>query len=212
VSALPLYLMPWCASKRDFRPRRIATVSSTEGSARRSSGNAATARDPSRIRRGTRCRSWRRCIFRAPEESAGFRGSRRRASADAAPAPISVWISSMNRIAFGLSTSCFSTAFSRCSKSPRYLVPRAARPCRACIPGSARGSRGPGLRRYVARGPRNGRLAHARLAHEQRIVLAPAAQRLDDALDLALAADQRIDLADQRLRVEVERVRLERAA
>jgi len=80
VSALPLYLMPWCASKRDFRPRRIATVSSTRARARRSSGNAATARDPSRIRRGTRCRSWRRCISGRPKKAPVSAGSRRRAS------------------------------------------------------------------------------------------------------------------------------------
>ena len=58
----------------------------------------------------------------------------------------------------------------------------------------------------------DGCLAHARLAHKEGIVLAPPAQRLDDAFDLALAADQRIDLAHQRLGVEVERIRLERAA
>src|SRR5919198_857890 len=34
----------------------------------------------------------------------------------------------MKRIAFGLSTSCFSTAFRRCSKSPRYLVPARSAP------------------------------------------------------------------------------------
>src|SRR5712691_2693549 len=34
----------------------------------------------------------------------------------------------------------------------------------------------------------DGCLAHARLPHEEGIVLAPAAQRLDDAFDLALAA------------------------
>src|SRR5574340_1597438 len=64
-----------------------------------------------------------------PDESAGF--SRLEASSvppDAAPAPISVWISSMNRIALGLSESCFSTPLSRCSKSPRYLVPASNAP------------------------------------------------------------------------------------
>src|ERR1700716_4156549 len=67
--------------------------------------------------------------FSAPEESAGF--SRFEASSvppEAAPAPMSVWISSMNRIAFGLSTSCFSTALRRCSKSPRYLVAASSAP------------------------------------------------------------------------------------
>ena len=54
-------------------------------------------------------------------------------------------------------------------------------------------------------------LADAGLADQQRVVLAPAAQHLDDALELVLAADQRIDLAGLGERVEVERVRVERA-
>ena len=41
----------------------------------------------------------------------------------------------------------------------------------------------------------DGGLADTGLAHQQRVVLAPAAQDLDDALDLVLAPDQRIDLA-----------------
>ena len=55
-------------------------------------------------------------------------------------------------------------------------------------------------------------LADAGLADQQRVVLAPAAERLDHALELAVAADQRVDLAVERLRVEVLRVALERAA
>ena len=38
-------------------------------------------------------------------------------------------------------------------------------------------------------------LADARLAHQQRVVLAPAAQYLDDALHLIFASDQRVNLA-----------------
>src|SRR3989337_3196801 len=49
------------------------------------------------------------------------------------------------------------------------------------------------------------------LADRQRVVLAAPAQRLDDALELAFPADERIDLADQRLGVEVGRIGLERA-
>src|SRR6185436_17568948 len=67
--------------------------------------------------------------FSWPVDSTGF--SRLEASSvppEAAPAPITVWISSMNRIAFGLSTNCFSTALRRCSKSPRYLVPASSAP------------------------------------------------------------------------------------
>ena len=41
----------------------------------------------------------------------------------------------------------------------------------------------------------DGGLAHARLADEHRVVLAPAGEDLHDALDLALAADHRIQLA-----------------
>ena len=55
-----------------------------------------------------------------PEASAGL--SRLDASIappEVAPAPITVWISSMNRMAFGCASSSFSTCFSRSSKSPR---------------------------------------------------------------------------------------------
>src|SRR6185437_1080005 len=48
-----------------------------------------------------------------------------------------------------------------------------------------------------------GGLAHARLADVERVVLAPAAQHLDGALDFVGTADQRIDLAFQRQFVEV---------
>ena len=46
-------------------------------------------------------------------------------------------------------------------------------------------------------------LAHAGLAHVERIVLAPAAQHLDGTLDLVAAADQRVDPALARQLVEV---------
>ena len=49
----------------------------------------------------------------------------------------------------------------------------------------------------------DGGLAHTRLADQQRIVLAPAAQDLNDTLDLVLATNQRIDLAVARELVEV---------
>ena len=44
------------------------------------------------------------------------------------PAPIIVWISSMNKIEFFCSPSCFITVLSLCSKSPRYLVPAISAP------------------------------------------------------------------------------------
>ena len=55
-------------------------------------------------------------------------------------------------------------------------------------------------------------LADAGLADEQRIVLLPAAQHLDGAVDLGLAADQRIDLAFARFLVEVDAIGFERIA
>ena len=64
-----------------------------------------------------------------PDCSAGF--SRFEASIApplVAPAPITVWISSMKRIAFGCASSSFITAFSRSSKSPRYRVPASSAP------------------------------------------------------------------------------------
>ena len=57
----------------------------------------------------------------------------------------------------------------------------------------------------------DGGLAHAGFAHQQRIVLAPPAQRLDHPFQFAFAADERIDFADQRLGVQIQRVGFERA-
>ncbi|CFP63825.1 Uncharacterised protein [Bordetella pertussis] len=64
-----------------------------------------------------------------PDDNAGL--SRLDASSvppEAEPAPIRVWISSMNRIASGLPRICLSTPLRRCSKSPRYLVPASKAP------------------------------------------------------------------------------------
>ena len=57
----------------------------------------------------------------------------------------------------------------------------------------------------------HGGLAHARLADEQRVVLLAAAQDLHHALDLARAADDRIELAVARLLREVGAELLEHA-
>ena len=64
-----------------------------------------------------------------PLESAGL--SRLDASSvppEAAPAPMRVWISSMNKTAWGLLCKALITPFKRCSKSPRYLVPASNAP------------------------------------------------------------------------------------
>ena len=55
----------------------------------------------------------------------------------------------------------------------------------------------------------DGRLADARLADEDRVVLGPAAQDLDDAADLVVAADDRVELAGARLDGQVAAVLLQ---
>ena len=54
--------------------------------------------------------------------------------------------------------------------------------------------------------------ADAGIADEQRIVLLPAAQNLNGAIDLGIAADQRIDFAVLGLLVEIDAIGLERIA
>ena len=56
----------------------------------------------------------------------------------------------------------------------------------------------------------DGRLADARVADEERVVLAAAREDLDGAVDLVLAADQRIDAALGGFLPEVDAVRRER--
>ena len=56
----------------------------------------------------------------------------------------------------------------------------------------------------------DGRLAHAGIAHEQRVVLLAPAQHLDGAHHLGLAPDQRVDAAVLGLLVEVDAVGVER--
>ena len=56
----------------------------------------------------------------------------------------------------------------------------------------------------------NGGFTHAGLTHQQRVVLAAAAENLDHALDFVVTADQRIDLAVPGELVQVLRVLLQR--
>ena len=50
----------------------------------------------------------------------------------------------------------------------------------------------------------DGGLANTRIAHQQGVVLAPTAQNLNRALHLSLAADQRVNVALQRLDVQID--------
>ena len=49
-------------------------------------------------------------------------------------------------------------------------------------------------------------LAHARIAHEQRVVLAPPSQDMERPLDLLVTANQSINLAPARPLVEIHGV------
>jgi hypothetical protein len=98
----------------------------------------------------------------------------------AAPAPTRVCSSSMKRMASLVLRSSSMIFLRRSSNSPRYLVPATSQSF--C----------------------DGRLADAGLADQGRVVLRPAAQDLDDPLDLLLAADDRIELAQARGLREVD--------
>ncbi len=52
----------------------------------------------------------------------------------------------------------------------------------------------------------DGGLADARIAHQKRVVLAPPAQDLNATFDLGFAADQRIDVALLRFRVQIDAI------
>ena len=124
VSADAEYFTPWCSSKRDFSPRKIWMVCSTVGSftsifwKRRDSAWSFSNTPRYSVKVVAPIH------FNWPLESAGFkRLDASNVPPDAEPAPMMVWISSMNKIPLGLFFICFNTAFKRCSKSPRYLVP-----------------------------------------------------------------------------------------
>ena len=122
-----------------------------------------------------------------------------------APAPTMVWISSMNRMAPGVFFTPAMTPFSRCSNSPRNLVPARSAPMSSEKIFASSSSFGHALLVDGEREPLDdGGLADARLAHEDRVVLAAAAQHLDGALDLGAAPDERVDEALRRPLVQVD--------
>ena len=197
VSAAGAYLTPWCCSKRDFRPLRISIVSAIDGSGT----STFWKRRDSAWSFSKICRYSLYVVapmhFSAPVDSAGF--SRFDASSvppDAAPAPMIVWISSMNRIDFGFSASCFSTRLQALLEIAAILGAGEQRAHVERIDLVFAQELGHFALVDAAREALGDRgLADAGLADQQRIVLAPAAQHLDHALELERAADQRIGLA-----------------
>ena len=133
----------------------------------------------------------------APEESAGFsRFDASSAPPDVAPAPITVWISSMNRIALGMLLELLDDLL-----QPLLEVAAIARAGqqRAHVEredGRVREHFGHvALDDALGKAFGDGGLADAGIADIERVVLGTAAQHLDGAVQLGVAADQRIDLA-----------------
>ena len=120
---------PWCISYFSLRPRRIETVSSTEGSdtkigwkRRASAASFSTClRYSSRVVAPTQCNS--------PRARAGLRRFDASIAPSALPAPTRVCISSMNRMMPpSAAVTSDSTLFRRSSNSPRYLAPAISEP------------------------------------------------------------------------------------
>ena len=121
--------MPWWTSYFSLRPRRIAIVSSTDGSPtytgwkRRSSAASFSMflRYSSSVVAPTTCSS--------PRASAGLSMFDASIEPSALPAPTSVCISSMNTMYFpSADVISFKTDLSRSSNSPRNLVPATSAP------------------------------------------------------------------------------------
>ena len=192
---------PWCCSYLSFRPRRIEMVSSTVGSDTKIGWNrrASAASFSTCLRYSSSVVAPMQC--NSPRASAGFRRLDASIAPSALPAPISVCISSMNRMMLPSAdvTSC-STAFSRSSNSPRYLAPAISEPRSSTSSFlSLRLSGTSPLRIRNARPSTIAVLPTPGSPISTGIVLGAAGQHLDGAADFLVAPDHR-DRACRRAR------------
>ncbi len=147
----------------------------------------------------------------SPRASAGFSMLDASMAPSAAPAPMSVWSSSMKRMIVPCASSIsLRTALSRSSNSPRYLAPaiiapRSSETTRLFFRPS--GTSPMWIRR--ARPSTMAVLPTPGLADQHRVVLRAPREDLDDAPDLLVAADDRVDLSAPREIGEVARVALQ---
>ncbi len=128
-----------------------------------------------------------------------------------APAPTTVWSSSMKRMTSPSdSWTSLRTALRRSSNSPRYLAPAMRAPevegHHALV---LEGLGDVAVDDAPGEALDDGGLAHAGLADEDRVVLGAAGEDLDDAADLVVAADDGVELALAGLLGEVAAVALE---
>ena len=148
----------------------------------------------------------------SPRASIGFSRLAASTAPSAAPAPTIVCSSSRKRMMRpSPSATSLSTAFSRSSNSPRYLEPATSAPMSSAITRRSRSDSGTSPRDDALGEALDDRgLADARLADQHRVVLGAAREDLDDAADLVVAADHRVELAVLGLLGQVAAEALER--
>ena len=136
----------------------------------------------------------------SPRDSAGFRMLAASSEPSAEPAPISEWISSMKTMRSGFSLQLLEDPLQALLELAAVLgAGDDQREVEGEDLASARGRSAP--RPSTMRWRQtldDGGLADARLAEQDRVVLGAAREDLDDALDLLLAADQRVEGAARR--------------
>ena len=115
----------------------------------------------------------------------------------AAPAPTMVCSSSMNvMISPSLSAISRRTALNRSSNSPRYFEPATIAPMSSATTRLSLSDVGHVARHDPLGEPLDdGRLAHAGLADQDRVVLGPSGEHLDDPADLVVPPDDGVELA-----------------
>ena len=145
-------------------------------------GNAAPERHLFRCACGTRRGSWPRSAAARPRASIGFIMLPASMAPSAAPAPTIVCSSSIKVMTSPpASEISFSTAFRRSSNSPRYLAPATMAPRSSARTALAAQAFGHIALDYPAREAlHDGRLAHAGLTDQHRVVLRTPREDLDD--------------------------------
>jgi hypothetical protein len=147
----------------------------------------------------------------SPRARRGFSKFEASIEPSAAPAPTTVWSSSMNRmISPSADWTSFRTAFKRSSNSPRNLARRRGHPCPGDHPPVAKAFGDVAARDSLGEPLDDRGLSDAGLADQHRIVLGAARQDLDRPPDLVVAPDHRVELAAGRELGQVAAELLER--
>ncbi len=120
---------PWWTSYFSFKPRKIDMVSSTLGSPTRTGWNRRSRAASFSIYFRYSLRVVAPTHRRVPLARAGLSILEASTAPSAAPAPTTVWSSSIKRIISpSAASTSFKTALSRSSNSPRYLAPAISAP------------------------------------------------------------------------------------